>query len=121
VSAPDLSTPKDYAYWERNQLVSALSKLYPAWLERHPADDEEWEDDWRWIVFVTVPGKDKVWESLVPSSNIGYYKKQKRQLSWHIHDTELKNFNHLKFKHGNSWDGHDNDEKYRRLATLKAR
>ncbi len=38
---------KDGAYSERNQLVAALSKLLPAWLERHPDDDVDWEDDWR--------------------------------------------------------------------------
>lgn len=46
---------KDAAYTERNKLVCALSKIYPAWLERHPDTDVTWEDDWRWIVFIKIP------------------------------------------------------------------
>jgi len=31
-----LEKEKNNAYWERNQLVLALSKIYAAWLEQHP-------------------------------------------------------------------------------------
>jgi hypothetical protein len=85
---------KNSAYSERNKLVAHLTMLYPACLERHP-DEEEWEDDWRWIVFIHHP---------------------RGQLSWHIHDSELSLFDHVVRGIGNAkWDGHTTDEKYRRL------
>lgn len=92
-----LRAVKDGAYSERNKLVAALSKLFPAWLERHLDSDTTWEDDWRWIVFIQLPTG---------------------QASWHIHDSELEQFNHLECKDGNSWDGHTTDEKYSRLASI---
>jgi hypothetical protein len=101
------------AYWERNQLVAALSKIYPAWLARHP-EGEEWEDDWRWIVFVEIPTKEL--ENKYEQG--GREVKLKRQLSWHIHDSELEYFSHLKEK-PNTWDGHTTEEKYRRLTCIR--
>lgn len=91
---------KDTAYSERNKLVAALSKLFPASLERHPKDDRSWEDDWRWIVMMDLPSG---------------------QVSWHVHDSELPNFNHLHREAENyhSWDGHTTEEKYRRLAAIQ--
>ena len=89
---------KDGAYHERNQLVAALSKLFPSALERHPDEDTEWEDDWRWVVRIDGPTG---------------------QLSWHIHDTQLGLFDHLRRTDGHTWDGHDTAEKYRRLAALE--
>lgn len=86
---------KDLAYWERNQLVRYLSKLFPSWLERHPSDDVEWEDDWRNIVFIQFP------ETLA---------------CWHIHDFEFDYFNHLEFHEGNSWDGSSLQMKYEKLS-----
>ena len=83
-------------YNERNQLVAALSKLMPASLERHP-ENEQWEDDWRWIVFIDSPDG---------------------QLSWHIHDSDLPLFHHLTKNQGRIWDGHSTEEKYKRLAKL---
>lgn len=88
---------KDGAYSERNKLLTALSKLLTAWLERHPEEDIEWEDDWRWIVFINHPSG---------------------AMSWHIHDSELGWFDHLRRQNGNSWDGHTTEEKYERLAAL---
>ena len=67
---------KELAYWERNQLVAHLSKIYPSWLEKHPEEDISWEADWRNIVFIKTPGG---------------------QCSWHIHDSELPYFPHLRF------------------------
>ncbi|WP_040891313.1 WDGH domain-containing protein [Zavarzinella formosa] len=95
-----LRKAKDAAYSERNKLVAALSKLFPAWLERHP--DSAWEDDWRWIVFLDLP--------VVSGSG---------QVSWHIHDSELSQFDHLERRSGNSWDDHTTEEKYLRLACLR--
>ena len=90
---------KDGAYSERNRLVAALSKLLPSWLERHPDEDTEWEDDWRWIVFIDPPSG---------------------QMCWHIHDSELPLFKHLAPSDAGEWDGHTTDEKYERLAALAA-
>lgn len=91
----ELEKQKDYAYKERNLLVSALSKLYPSYLSTHP-ENEEWEDDWRTIVFIQTPAG---------------------QLSWHIHDSEKKIFDHLDYGE-NKWDGHSTKEKYKRLSKL---
>ncbi len=87
---------KDLAYWERNQLVLYLTKLFPSWLERHPIEDFEWEDDWRNIVFIDTP------EGI---------------FSWHIHDFEYEYFNHLNYREGNSWDGSSTEQKYNKLRT----
>ena len=99
----ELRAAKDHAYWERNQLVAALSKIYPAWLARHPESDTTWEDDWRWIVFIQLPAEEG----------------QSKQVSWHIHDTDFQYFTHLSVKQ-NNWDGHTSEEKYQRLSHLKA-
>lgn len=88
---------KDAAYAERDQLVAALSKLFPSFLARHPEADAEWDDDWRWIVFVELPTG---------------------QASWHIHDSELDWFDHLDRRDGQWWDGHTTGEKYERLEAL---
>lgn len=117
MSKPDLNVPKDQAYWERNQLVAALSKVFPAWLERHPAEDKEWEDDWRWIVFIEVPTMGLEQKHVQG----GFMMKHTRQLTWHIHDSELDNFYHLNRRDTHSWDGHDTQEKYNRLSNLFVR
>ena len=91
-----LRQAKDAAYAERDKLVSALSKVFPSHLCRHPVTDETWENDWRWIVCIHAPTG---------------------QMTWHIHDSELPQFSHLE-KLDNHWDGHDTAEKYRRLADL---
>ena len=85
---------KDLAYWERNQLVAYLSKLFKAWIEKHPDKDKLWDPNWRNIIFIDFP------EGL---------------FSWHIHDSEVHYFSHLEFKHGNSWDGSSSEKKYKML------
>ena len=92
-----LQQVKDGAYGERNALVAAFSKLFPSSLERHVG--AEWEDDWRWVVFIDLPAG---------------------QASWHIHDSELPLFDHMTREVGRSWDGHTTAEKYMRLAALEA-
>ncbi len=94
----ELAKQKDIAYAERDQLVAALSKLFPSHLERHPDEDTTWEDAWRWIVMVQLPTG---------------------QASWHIHDSELPIFAHLvrDIVH-HTWDGHTTEEKYKRLAEV---
>ena len=88
---------KDVAYEERNRLVALLSSLYPASLERHPPTDTEWEDDWRWIVFIEFPGG---------------------QATWHIHDSHLSMFDHLDRNLGWVWDGHTTKLKYERIEEM---
>lgn len=110
-----LEKAKDNAYWERNQLVVALSKIYPSWLELHPLEDKDWEKDWRHIVFIEIPVREDVYGD---ARNIQRYRVVKRQLSWHIHDSEVKYFQHLELRKGNSWDGHTTEEKYKRLESL---
>lgn len=89
-----LKQQKDWAYSERNKLVALVSTKFPASLERHPEEDKDWEDDWRWIVFIQLPTG---------------------QVSWHIHDSELPLFGHLQREEGVFWDGHTNDEKWNRV------
>ena len=95
----ELKKTKDGAYGERNKLVCALSKCFPAWLERHPDSDTEWEDDWRWIVYV--------------DAGTG-------QMSWHIHDSQLGWFGHLAepLPGEDTWDGHTVKVKYKRLSDI---
>lgn len=93
-----LKIEKGRAYGERNMLVAALSKLFPASLERHQPENDDWEDDWRWVVIIDLPTG---------------------QVSWHIQDGELPMFDHLERNQGRVWDGHDTLEKYERLGKLK--
>lgn len=105
---------KNQAYWERNQLVAALSKLFPAWLERHPESDKDWDDEWRNIVFIEISTEElenKYFQG-------GFLVRYTRQLSWHIHDDDLYWFSHLETRKENSWDGHTTNEKYRRLMNI---
>ena len=91
-----LKKEKNQAYWERNQLVLFLTKQYKSYLCRHPKEDKEWENDFRWIVCVHSP---------------------EGQMTWHIHDSERPFFSHLEIEKSH-WDGHDLEEKYRRLRKL---
>lgn len=93
----EVGKSKDDAYHERDMLVCALSKLFPSYLARHD-EKEEWEDDWRWIVYIEIPTG---------------------QVSWHIHDSEIEMFVHLEVKE-NNWDGHNTERKYQRLSKLQA-
>jgi hypothetical protein len=88
---------KDLAYWERNQLVAHLSKIYPSWLQKHPVEETIWEEGWRNIVFIEAPGG---------------------QCSWHIQESEMCYFQHLTLREKDSWDGHSMEEKYKRLGNI---
>lgn len=88
---------KNGAYAERNKLVALVSKVFPSCLGRHEEADAGWDDDWRWIVYVTLPTG---------------------QCSWHIHDSDLPLFAHLR-REDVTWDGHTTDEKYERLAAYR--
>lgn len=94
VEIQDLKDQKNNAYHERDQLVSALSKVYPSHLARDVYPDVE--DSWRNIVCIHLPTG---------------------QATWHIHEIELEMFEHL--HSGDAacyWDGHSTEEKYARLA-----
>ena len=128
----ELEKAKNNAYWERNQLVAALSKLYPSNLSKHPEDDREWEDDWRTIVTIYIPCADyeqkidsndphAIFHTGIDGDKVFY------QLTWHIHDSDRPLFDHLSYAPikksnfgylNNEWDGHTTEEKYRRLRTL---
>jgi hypothetical protein len=86
---------KDGAYLERNQLVAALSKLFPAGVARTAI--EGWSEDWHGCVYIDLPTG---------------------QVSWHFHDSQAHLFAHLPTYQG-KWDGHDTPEKYRRLAAIR--
>lgn len=96
-SAADVRQSKDQAYQERDMLIACLASLckeqgYVVGLGRHP-ESEEWEDDWRTIVYIDLPAG---------------------QVSWHIHDSERPLFWFLG-KYLGKWDGHSTTEKYKRL------
>jgi len=101
IHTQELEDSKNGAYKERDLLVAVLSKIFPAYIATHP-EEEEWEDDWRHIIFIDIPvGKGKT-----------------AQVSWHIHDSEIGYFKHLN-KGNNDWDGHTTKEKYNRLKRIK--
>jgi hypothetical protein len=93
----ELEGAKNAAYNERNRLVAGLSKLFPSHIGLHSEADAAWEKDWRHIVFIHLPTG---------------------QVSWHIHDSELRMFAHLHVLSQNCWDGHSTEEKYKRLEAL---
>lgn len=88
---------KDAAYAERNRVVAALAKLFPSGVAR--TNIEGWSDDWHGCVYIDLPTG---------------------QVSWHFHDSQADLFADLPPYPG-KWDGHDTDEKYRRLAALSRR
>jgi len=106
---------KDQAYWERNQLVAALSKIYPATLGKHPISDKSWDKEWRNIVYITIPVRCMP-RGFAPECYQAYGV-QELQLSWHIHNDDTVYFKHLK-RDLTKWDGHTTDEKYERLKFL---
>lgn len=93
----NLTKQKDQAYSERDKVVAALSRCFPAHICRHPDEDKEWDNNWRWIVCIHLPTG---------------------QATWHIHKSELTLFPHLRIFGPGHWDGHSTEEKYNRLARL---
>ena len=92
---------KDGAYAERNRCVVALAKLagmlgWEYGRALHPAEDTEWEADWRNIVYIDLPTG---------------------QVSWHFHDSESALFAAFP-EYGKPWDGHTTEEKYQCLSAL---
>lgn len=86
-------------YAERNNCVVLIAKMaldigLRVGLGLHAdVEGEGWENDWRHIVFIDLPAG---------------------QVSWHMHDSELHKFAFLPV-YGGVWDGHDTEEKYRRV------
>lgn len=96
-SLEDMRAQKNAAYAERNQLVALIASLYPSSLERHPEEDLDWEDDWRWVVYINAPNG---------------------QWSWHIHDSQVHWFNYLPRFKNRVWDGTTTEQKYEMIARL---
>lgn len=93
---PDQRRATDKAYRERDMCLALLAALahragYHVGLGRHEGVD--WEADWRHILYI----------DLIHG-----------QVSWHIHDSEYPWFAYLP-RYERTWDGHDTDEKYRRV------
>jgi hypothetical protein len=89
---------KNLAYFERDQLVVLVSKLFPSYLCKHPEEDETWERDWMNIVNIELPTC--------------------KQARWHIHDDEVKYFSHLEYK-DIKWDGTTTARKYSKMFNIK--
>lgn len=85
----------DEAYYERNQLVAALARLFPSGLRK--TDIDEWDPAWHNCVFIDLPTG---------------------QVSWHFHDREAHLFEGLP-AYERPWDGHSTQEKYKRVANLR--
>ena len=86
---------KDDAYGERNKVVAALARLFPSGLK--VTDIPGWDEEWHNCIYIDLPSG---------------------QVSWHYHDSQAHLFEGLPAYDG-EWDGHDTEEKYRRLAALK--
>jgi hypothetical protein len=85
---------KDAAYFERNQVVAALAKLFPSGIARTAIAG--WDSEWHGCVYIDLPTG---------------------QVSWHFHDSHGYLFAGLPAYEG-KWDGHDTNEKYQRLACI---
>lgn len=84
------------AYLERNQVVAALAKCFPSGIARTAIDG--WSEDWHGCVYIDLPTG---------------------QASWHYHDSHAHLFAWMQ-PYAGKWDGHTTEEKYRRLAALRA-
>lgn len=85
----------DSVYRERAHLLAHLAVIYPAHLQADPA-----EPDWPLLVLELPTGS----------------------ATWHIADSDLDLFGHVRTDRFTPWDGHSTEEKYRRLdqATRQA-
>lgn len=92
---------RNQAYTERNLCVALVAQLarqlgHTVGIKQH--EGEEWEDDWRTVLFIDLPTG---------------------QVSWHLHQSELGNFPGLP-EYTGSWDGHTTLEKYERVRRFIA-
>jgi hypothetical protein len=91
-----LREDKNSAYFERNNLVAALARVYPSGIRRTII--EGWDDDWHGCCFIDLPSG---------------------QISYHYHDSHAHLFE--KFSpYETPWDGHDKDTVHARLAAIDA-
>lgn len=84
---------KDEAYHERNKVVALLTSIFPSGITH--TDIPGWDPEWHGCVYIDLPTG---------------------QVSWHYHDSQAYLFEHLPPYQG-GWDGHDTDEKYRRVLS----
>lgn len=80
------------AYSERNRLVAMLARMFDSWQGADP-DEPGWP-----VVFIRLPSG---------------------QVSWHIQQDEFDALGLGVLPQGEAWDGHDNDEKWRRVANVQ--
>lgn len=92
MTTTDMKAQRDAAYAERNKVVAALARLFPSG-----------------VACTIIPGWDEEWYGCV------YIDLPTGQVSWHFHDSERHLFEGLP-DYTKPWDGHDTEEKYRRLA-----
>lgn len=90
----------DNAYAERNKAVAGLAALamrlgYRVGIKL--TEIEGWDPAWHNCVYMDLPTG---------------------QVSWHYHDREGHLFDFLP-RYAGTWDGHDTEEKYKRLLKLR--
>lgn len=78
-------TDIDEVYSERQRLVAHLTGIYPSIMVE---DGSDWP-----VLYISIPTG---------------------QISWHIGPTDIHMFKHVP-RGEMKWDGHDTEEKYRRL------
>lgn len=81
----------DSVYYERNQLVALLARMYPSGVKVTAI--ESWDPAWHNCVYIDFP-----WG----------------QASWHFHDRDRHLFEGLP-KYQGQWDGHTTEQKYEEL------
>jgi hypothetical protein len=91
-----LREDKNSAYFERNNLVAALARVYPSGIRR--TSIEGWDDDWHGCCFIDLPSG---------------------QISYHYHNSHAHLFEGLS-PYETPWDGHDKDTVHARLAAIDA-
>lgn len=86
---------KDRAYGERNRVIALACRMaLRLGLSAGVCEDPDEDDpEWKNVAFIELPTG---------------------QVSWHIPKSEMRLFRFLG-RHDRAWDGHDNDEKYRRV------
>ncbi len=85
---------KDGAYFERNNLVAAIARLYPSGIRS--TSIEGWDAEWHGCVYIDLPSG---------------------QISYHYHDSHAHLFADLP-PYEKPWDGHDKDTVHKRLADV---
>lgn len=87
----EVEAERDGAYRERAQMVVALAKVFPSWVNTDPA-----EPDWP-VLYVQFPTG---------------------QASWHFSPADRALLDGITVG-GPAWDGHTTEEKYERIAAIE--